>query len=222
MGALTMAMEPGIFSKGNGAQAASAAESSAAGGAEASAPQRDDAQKAQIAKQVADVRHRIHLAVGQIVLALSAVPRYRHLSLADVQSFVLDPLLRDRIAIAASAPKDATKDEAHDALKDAPMAGVAIWASVSDEVDAKIREQIKAGVFPTRLKPEDWTSGDKAWLLDVIAPSQKLASAVLANFRQVVKEGDVRIHPIVGRMVDPELLKRLAAASAGAQEAKAE
>ena len=95
---------------------------------------------------------------------------------------------------------------------DLPMAGVAIWASVSDEVDAKIREQIKAGVFPIRLKPDDWTSGDKAWLLDVIAPSQKLASAVLANFRQVVKEGDMRIHPIVARMVDPELLKKMGAA----------
>lgn len=44
----------------------------------------------------------------------------------------------------------------------------------------------------------------------LIAPAQKLASAVLANFRQVVKEGDLRIHPIVARMVDPELLKKMA------------
>lgn len=65
----------------------------------------------------------------------------------------------------------------------------------------QIREQIKAGVFPIRFKPEEWMTGDQkrslAWLLDVIAPSQKLASTVLANFSQVVKEGDVRIHPIV-------------------------
>lgn len=213
-----MAMTPEIFKKGNGAQEASAAQAIAGD----APPPLTDEQKAQIARQVAEMRHRIHGAVGQIVLALSAVPRYRHLSLADVQSFVLDPLLRDRIAIASSAPKDATKDDAHDAAKDFPLAGVAIWASVSDEVDAKIREQIKAGVFPIRLKAEDWTSGDKAWLLDVIAPSQKLASSVLANFRQVVKEGDVRIHPIVGKMVDPELLKRLAAASASTQETKPE
>jgi hypothetical protein len=47
----------------------------------------------------------------------------------------------------------------------------------------------------------------------VVAPSQKLASSVLANFKQVVKQGgDVRIHPMVARQVDPELLKKMGAA----------
>jgi cytolysin-activating lysine-acyltransferase len=74
------------------------------------------------------------------------------------------------------------------ALRRGRLAGIAIWASVSEEVDAKIREQIKAGVFPVRLKPEDWTSGKINWLLDVIAPSTKLATSVLANFKQVIKD----------------------------------
>lgn len=201
-----MAMEQGLFNKGNGAE-----------GNGASPP----ADKKAAERQIADIRARLHAAAGQIVLAMSAVPRYRHQSLADLQSLVIDPLMRDRIAIASVAPAkgDIEGDEPQ---AGAQMAGVAIWASVSDEVDAKIREQIKAGVFPIRLKPEDWASGDKAWLLDVIAPSQKLASAVLANFSQVVKQGDVRIHPIVGRMVDPELLKRLVASAPVAKEAKTE
>ncbi|MFM9973087.1 MAG: hypothetical protein ACKVON_00760 [Beijerinckiaceae bacterium] len=51
---------------------------------------------------------------------------------------------------------------------------------------------------------------------DVIAPSQKMASSVLANFKQVVKQGgDVRIHPMVARQVDPELLKKMGAAVDG-------
>ncbi len=37
--------------------------------------------------------------------------------------------------------------------------------------------------YPIRLKPEDWTGGETAWLLDVIAPSQRVATAVLKNFR---------------------------------------
>jgi hypothetical protein len=41
------------------------------------------------------------------------------------------------------------------------VAGIAIWASVSTEVDARIRAQVKARVFPVKLKPEDWTSGSK-------------------------------------------------------------
>ena len=102
-------------------------------------------------------------------------------------------------------------------------------ASVSDAVDAKIREQLEGGAFPIRLKPEEWNCGDKVWLFDVIAPSQKMASAVLANFKQVVaplaagspqgsrqgQANEVRIHPIVARQVDPELLKKMGAVAEG-------
>lgn len=89
------------------------------------------------------------------------------------------------------------------------LAGIAIWASVSPEVDAKIREQIKAGAFPVRLKPEDWTSGEVVWLLDVIAPTRRLATSVHANFRQVATDKQVLIHPIVARQVDQEALEKL-------------
>jgi hypothetical protein len=89
---------------------------------------------------------------------------------------------------------------------------------VSDAVDAKIREQINAGVFPIRLQSEDWTSGDNNWLLDVIAPDAKTTAAVIANFRQLVKEGGLKLHPLVTRLVDPETLKRMGATRAGAAE----
>jgi cytolysin-activating lysine-acyltransferase len=148
-------------------------------------------------------------AVGQVALAMIGVPRYRHSSIAGLQQLVLEPLIRDRIAIASTKGKDEAD------LTGGSLAGIATWASVSDEVDGKIREQIKAGVFPVRLKPDDWASGDKVWLFDVIAPSRQVASSVLANFKQVVKEGDVRIHPMVARMVDPELLKKMGAVADG-------
>jgi cytolysin-activating lysine-acyltransferase len=156
-----------------------------------------------------DIRQRIQSAVGQVVLAMIGVPRYRHSSIADLEQLVLEPLLRDRIAIASSKAK-----EGGDVI-DGALAGIAIWASVSEAVEQKIREEIKAGVFPIRLKPHEWASGDRVWLFDVIAPSRQMASTVLANFKQVVKEGEVHIHPMVARMVDPELLKKMGAVSEG-------
>ena len=88
----------------------------------------------------------------------------------------------------------------------------------------RTRDQIKSGTFPVQLKPEEWTSGGQVWLLDVVAPSQKMASAVLANFKQVLAQpglqtgmnglnpnAEVRIHPMVGRQVDPELLRKMGA-----------
>jgi cytolysin-activating lysine-acyltransferase len=127
---------------------------------------------------------------------------YCHLSVLDLQSMVLEPLMRDRIAFAQPKLADGTVDANG-------MAGIAIWANVSSEVDAKIREQIKAGVFPVHLKPDDWTSGEINWLLDVISPNPKLTTAVIANFRQVIKQGEMRIHPNVARMIDPEDMKKM-------------
>ncbi|WP_244613566.1 hypothetical protein [Methylosinus sp. Ce-a6] len=156
-----------MFKNGNGARAEVAPVSAiiAENNEVDEADRPDDAPKAEAMRQIKELRHRIHVAVGQIALAMSAVPRYRHQSLADLQSLILDPLLRDRIAIATLG---AAKDESNvDSGQESPqdttsMAGVAIWASVSDKAEAKIREQIRAGVFPLRLKAEDWTSGDKA------------------------------------------------------------
>lgn len=152
--------------------------------------------------KLAAVRTRIQSSVGQIVLAMMNLPRYRHQTLGDIMHLVLDPLMRDRIAL-ATAKAEGREDET--------LAGIAIWATVSDAIDAKISEQVRGGAFPIRLQNEDWTSGETMWLLDVIAPNRKLATAVLANFKQVAKDKPVKIHPIVARSVDPEVLEKMRA-----------
>ena len=164
----------------------------------------------EMAAKITEVRVRLHETFGKVALAMMTVPRYRNLSLRDLGHLLLDPLMRDRVAIASPAEEGSNP-------KDGSLSGIAIWANVSEEVDAKIREQIKAGTFPIRLKSEDWTSGNINWLLDVIAPTQRLTTSVIANFRQVIKEGDLRIHPIVTRLVDPAALEKM-----GAQPIKTE
>ena len=153
----------------------------------------------QVLAQIAAFKTKIQASVGEVVLAMLNLPRYRNQTLADVMHLVVEPMTRDRIAIAKAGGEGKVEE----------TAGIAIWASVSDEVDAKIREQIQARVFPIRLKAEDWTSGETTWLLDVIAPSQKVATAVLANFKQVVKDKPVRIHPIMSQLVDPAVLEKM-------------
>jgi hemolysin-activating ACP:hemolysin acyltransferase len=115
------------------------------------------------------------------------------------------PLRRDRLAIATGKPVDAAAET------DGALAGTAIWASLSDEADQRLWERITAGVFPARLKPEDWASGSKVWLLDVIAPTRQLASAVLANLRQVLPSDEMSVHPVAAAQVEPELLKAMRA-----------
>ena len=156
-----------------------------------------------VATRLRTVRTMLHATVGQVVLAMSAVPRYRNQALADISHLVIDPLIRDRIAIAHAAPK---ADETETPLS---PAAVAIWASVSHDVDDKIREQIKSNAFPVRLKADEWNSGDIVWLLDVIAPSREMATSVLSNFSKVAKTETVKIHPMITQLVDPEVLGKL-------------
>lgn len=157
----------------------------------------------EIAAKIAAVRSHIRESFGKVAMAMMMLPRYRNQTLADLQHLVLEPLMRDRVAIAYPGGEKAN------ALSD--IAGVAIWASVSEEVDGRIREQVQAGTFPIRLKAEDWNSGDINWLLDVIAPDQRTTANVIANFKQVVKEGSLRLHPIVTRLVDADTLSKMGA-----------
>ncbi len=158
---------------------------------------------AEMIEKIAGLRAQVRESFGKVVMAMMALPRYRHQTLGDLQHLVLEPLIRDRIAIAHPADADRA------ALFD--ISGFAIWASVSEAVDANIREQIKVGNFPVRLKPEDWNSGDINWLLDVIAPDRKTTGRVIANFGTVVKGSDLRLHPMVAGLVDRETLAKMGA-----------
>ncbi len=155
----------------------------------------------EVQQKIAELRSSVREAFGKVVMALMVLPRYRHQTLADLQHLVLEPLIRDRIALAR--PNTGKAGPLID------FSGLTIWASVSEEVDAKIREQIKAGVFPVRLKPEDWTSGEINWLLDVVAPDKSSTGRVLANFGRVVKGSELRLHPVVAGLVDEETAKKL-------------
>ncbi|HMP55425.1 MAG TPA: toxin-activating lysine-acyltransferase [Novosphingobium sp.] len=155
----------------------------------------------EIAAKVAQLRSSVRENFGKAVMALMMVPRYRSQTLADLQHIVLEPLLRDRLAM-AYPPKG-------DSALAPDVSGFAIWASVSEEVDQRIREQVREGVFPVRLRPEDWNSGQINWLFDVIAPDARTVASVIANFRQLAKEGELRLHPIITRLVDRETREKM-------------
>ncbi|WP_108260589.1 toxin-activating lysine-acyltransferase [Mangrovicoccus ximenensis] len=153
-------------------------------------------------RRISGLRTALRENFGKVTMAMMMLPRYRSQMLGDLQHLVLDPMLQDRIAVAYAGAEPAPGQD---------MAGFAIWASVSGEVDAAIREQIANGVFPVRLKPADWTSGKINWLLDVVAPDPATTATVIGNFRKVAKEGELRLHPLITRLVDAETLEKMGA-----------
>ncbi|MEM7644044.1 MAG: hypothetical protein AAF366_16210 [Pseudomonadota bacterium] len=49
----------------------------------------------------------------------------------------------------------------------------------------------------------------------MIAPDRAAAAAVIANFKQVAKEGELRLHPLVPRLLDQETLEKMGARAMG-------
>lgn len=164
----------------------------------------------EVAEKIASLRSHVRESFGKVVMSMMMLPRYRHQTLNDLQHLVLEPLIRDRIAIAQRAEGDSASQD---------IAGVAIWASLSDEAEGRLRDQISAGAWPLRLKAEDWNSGQNHWLIDVIAADKKATTSVIANFRQVVKDGSLKLHPLITRLVDEETLKSMGASKAPRGEA---
>jgi cytolysin-activating lysine-acyltransferase len=161
------------------------------------APVRDN-----IDQKMTEARAKLHESFGMVVLALAATPRYRHIGLGELVPMVFEPMMRDRVAIALSGADE-------ESAKTGNPAAVALWATVSEEVDAKIKEQVAAGVFPLRLKPEDWNSGEITWLFDIVAPTPQMRATVLTSFKQLMKSKELRLHPIVTKLVDAETLKKM-------------
>ena len=161
-------------------------------------------------EQVEKLRASVRENFGKAAMAMMMLPRYRNQTIGDLQHLVLEPLMRDRLAMAYPRNKDDNEQKLP-----REMIGFALWANVSQDVDARITEQIKTGTFPIRLKPDEWTSGDVKWLFDIVAPTQESTVAVLTNFRQVAGEGQLKMHPLIGRLLPAETLEKLGAAKLG-------
>jgi cytolysin-activating lysine-acyltransferase len=88
-------------------------------------------------------------ALGEAVHLLTQSPAHKHLFLTDLDWAVIPALMLGQFRLFRSGGR---------------VVGLALWASVSDEVD----DRLKAGV--SRLAPLDWKSGETLWLIDLVAP----------------------------------------------------
>jgi hemolysin-activating ACP:hemolysin acyltransferase len=129
-------------------------------GKPAATPQASDAANGGAASEearrraAAAVRHS--LAFAQIVSILMHSPRYRHYTLGDLEWLVLPPLLTGQCSVAEAKSKENGTS--------IPVA-VALWASVSAEVDRRLAENLNT---PIRLRPDEWRSGEILWLIDAV------------------------------------------------------
>lgn len=87
--------------------------------------------------------------LGEIVWLMSQSPLHKQFFVSDLEWFVMTPMLLQQFRLFYDKQK--------------PV-GVVFWASVSEEVEARLA----AGT--SRMRPQDWKSGDRLWVVEAIAP----------------------------------------------------
>jgi hemolysin-activating ACP:hemolysin acyltransferase len=107
-------------------------------------------------RQLAQQDVMLSAAFARIVAILMRSPQYKHLALTDLEWLVMPPLMLGQYAMV---------DGKFAGVALPVPAAVALWASVSAEVDQRLSASLTA---PIRLRPDEWRSGETLWLIDVI------------------------------------------------------
>ncbi len=86
--------------------------------------------------------------LGEICWLFSMTPSHRYFFMADLEWLVMTPVMKQQFRI--------YRDE-----NGRPM-GLVLWA----KLNADAEERLLQG--STRMRPQDWTSGDRHWIIDVV------------------------------------------------------
>src|SRR5262249_31485039 len=129
-------------------------------------------------------------ALGQIVWVLSQAAVHREMKIKDLEWSFMPPILHEQFRIFTFGPLPGLPADAVKALAPAGLSqksleqmplGVAIWAKLSAEAEQRLEKG-------ERLKPEDWKSGERVWLVELVSPfattENKLLEAMLIDLAQ--------------------------------------
>ncbi len=135
-------------------------ETAGTGAAAAAADETPPAEREEALKRQAAQAKALAAAFGEIVSVLLRSPAFRHYGLADLEWLVIPALQTGQFSLAEA------RSEEGGLL--GPV-GVVLWASVSEDVDRQLSTELRR---PIRIRPDDWQSGDAAWLIAAVGPQQ--------------------------------------------------
>ncbi len=162
------------------------------------------------AKAAPAAPHNMAEALGQIVWLLSQSPIYGEMKIKDLEWSFMPPLLHAQFRMFSFGPLPGMDEQTlrtlaplgftQEGLERMPL-GVALWALLSEEAEARMDRG-------ERLKMEDWRSGNRLWLVELISPfstpENKLIDAMMLDLMQ----GPFRDRPFSLHRTDPATGRR--------------
>lgn len=124
-------------------------------------------------------------AFGQIAWLLGQSPLHRELPIKTLERSFVPPIIKEQFRMFRFGPLPG--GDAPEALQAVGLGkeqveqlplGVAIWAHLSDEAEAKLDRR-------EPLELDDWNSGDRTWVVELISPfatpQNRLTEIMLAD-----------------------------------------
>jgi len=144
-------------------------------GAPAAQPQNIDAQKTAVAAgREGAPKPTVSHMLGELTWLMSQSPTHKHFTIGDLEWLVMPAILLEQFRVFHG---------------DKHPLGFALWAYLSEDAEKKLNDAVMAGQG-ARLRPDEWKSGDRLWLVDLVAPfatpDNKLNEAMLADLVQNV------------------------------------
>jgi cytolysin-activating lysine-acyltransferase len=103
--------------------------------------------------------------LGEMVWLLAQSPTHKRFAIEELHWYLIPPLRLSQARLFFGTP-DATKERPNPG----PVpCGLALWALMSEDAEKRFVDAVTAG-RPARLQPNDWNSGDRLWMIDLVAP----------------------------------------------------
>lgn len=122
--------------------------------------------------QAKEPKHPATLAevLGEAVYLMTKPASHKFMFLADLEWLVIPPIMLRQFRLWRQG--------------NAPLA-FASWAFLSEDAENRLLSGVR------RLQPQEWNSGDRAWLMDVLAPDAQFAQAMVDELKRAVFPGRV-------------------------------
>ena len=122
----------------------------------------------------ASVKPTVSHMLGEVTWILSQSPAHKHFAIGDLEWLVMPAILLEQFRVFHG---------------DKHPLGLALWAYLSEDAEARVTAAVAAG-GGARLRPDDWKSGERLWLVELVAPyatpENKLTEAMVADLIQNV------------------------------------
>jgi cytolysin-activating lysine-acyltransferase len=129
-------------------------------------------------------------ALGQIVWLLAQSPLHGELTVKEVEQTLLPAVMCEQFRLFRLGPLPGLREAdsaalsqfrlTPDGLEQMPL-GVAVWATLSEEAEGRLEDG-------ETLRVEDWRSGDRVWLVELVSPfatpENRLAEVMLLDLAQ--------------------------------------